>query len=180
VVADAGAAYVVMLWRAHAAQMQQHATYGDVVAEVREELAARLDGALRAGVDPDRLVVDPGLGFAKTADHNWELIRRLPELEVLGRPLLVGSSRKSFLGTLLADASGTPRPVLDREDANVALTTIAAIQRVWAVRVHEVRASVDAVRVVQRWQAAGGPSPDVPAGQRAAHGSPQDGRSGPG
>jgi dihydropteroate synthase len=151
VVASAGAAYVAMHWRAHASEMQQHASYDDVVVEVRDELSARVDAATAAGVDPARLVVDPGLGFAKTAEHNWELLRRLPELEALGLPVLVGSSRKSFLGTLLAGPDGVPRPVLDREDANVALTTIAAIQGVWGVRVHEVRASVDAIRVVARW-----------------------------
>jgi dihydropteroate synthase len=151
VVAEHGAAYVVMHWRAHSTEMQQHASYDDVLAEVREELAQRLEAAVAAGVAEDRLVVDPGLGFAKTADHNWELLQRLPELESLGVPILVGSSRKSFLGTLLAGPDGSPRPVLDREDANVALTTIAAIQGVWGVRVHEVRASLDAIRVVSRW-----------------------------
>jgi dihydropteroate synthase len=122
-----------------------------VLGEVRAELAQRLDEALAAGVDPDRLVVDPGLGFAKTATHNWELLGRLPELATLGVPLLVGSSRKSFLGSLLAGEDGTARPVWDREDAGVALTTIAAMQRVWGVRVHAVRGSVDAVKVVTRW-----------------------------
>jgi dihydropteroate synthase len=151
VVAAAGAAYVAMHWRAHSTEMQQHATYDDVLVEVRDELAQRLEAAIAAGVAEDRLVVDPGLGFAKTADHNWELLQRLPELESLGVPILVGSSRKSFLGTLLAGPDGEPRPVLDREDANVALTTIAAVQGVWAVRVHEVRASLDAIRVVSRW-----------------------------
>jgi len=151
VVAEHGAAYVVMHWRAHSTEMQQHATYDDVLAEVRDELAQRLEAAVAAGIAEDRLVVDPGLGFAKTADHNWELLQRLPELETLGTPILVGSSRKSFLGTLLAGPDGSPRPVLDREDANVALTTIAAIQGVWGVRVHEVRASLDAIRVVSRW-----------------------------
>jgi dihydropteroate synthase len=151
VVADRGAAYVVMHWRAHAEVMQQHASYDDVLAEVRDELARRLEEAIRAGVDPARLVIDPGLGFAKTAEHNWELLQRLPELDALGVPILVGSSRKSFLGSLLAGPDGTPRPVLDREDANVALTTIAAIQGVWGVRVHEVRASIDAIKVVGRW-----------------------------
>jgi dihydropteroate synthase len=151
VVAERGAAYVAMHWRAHSTEMQQHASYDDVLVEVRDELAQRLEAAIAAGVAEDRLVVDPGLGFAKTADHNWELLQRLPELESLGVPILVGSSRKSFLGTLLAGPDGSPRPVLDREDANVALTTIAAIQGVWGVRVHEVHASLDAIRVVSRW-----------------------------
>jgi dihydropteroate synthase len=152
VVAEHGAAYVAMHWRAHSQVMHQLATYDDVLVEVRDELSERLDAATAAGVDPERLVVDPGLGFAKTATHNWELLRRLPELETLGVPILVGSSRKSFLGSLLAGPDGTPRPVLDREDANVALTTIAATQGVWAVRVHEVRASLDAIKVVSRWR----------------------------
>jgi len=159
VAADTGAAYVAMHWRGHADVMQQHASYpppaeGGVVAAVRAELEKRVDAALAAGVAEDRLAVDPGLGFAKTADHNWTLLHRLDELD-LGLPVLVGSSRKSFLGTLLADAEGRPRPVLDREDANVALTTLVALAGVWAVRVHEVRASLDAVRVVERWRAEG-------------------------
>ena len=152
VVAEHGAAYVVMHWRAHSEVMQQLATYDDVLVEVRDELAQRLEAAIAAGVDPARLVVDPGLGFAKTAEHNWELLRGLPELEVLDVPVLVGSSRKSFLGSLLAGPEGSPRPVHDREAANVALTTIAAIQGVWAVRVHEVRGSLDAIKVVTRWR----------------------------
>jgi dihydropteroate synthase len=152
VVADHGAAYVVMHWRAHSEVMQQLATYDDVLVEVRDELAQRLDAARAAGVDPARLVVDPGLGFAKTAEHNWDLLRGLPELEALDVPVLVGSSRKSFLGSLLAGPDGSPRPVHDREAANVALTTIAAIQGVWAVRVHEVRGSLDAIKVVTRWR----------------------------
>ncbi|MEO5653896.1 MAG: dihydropteroate synthase [Marmoricola sp.] len=156
VVADRGAAYVAMHWRAHSTVMQQHATYDDVLVEVRDELARRLDEATAAGIDRSRIVVDPGLGFAKTAEHNWQLLQRLPELEQLGVPILVGSSRKSFLGSLLAGSDGTPRDVSDREDANVALTTIAAIQGVWGVRVHEPRASMDALRVVSRWL---GPGP---------------------
>jgi len=151
--------------------MQQHASYDDVLGEVRDELAQRLDDAVAAGIPVDRIVVDPGLGFAKTADHNWQLLQRLPELNALGAPVLVGSSRKSFLGSLLAAPDGTPRSVLDREDANVALTTIAAIQGVWGVRVHEVRASMDALKVVARWAA-------VPAGQPAVGVSAPDGRSG--
>jgi dihydropteroate synthase len=164
VVAEHAAAYVAMHWRAHSEVMHQLATYDDVLVEVRDELAQRLEAASRAGVDPARVVVDPGLGFAKTAEHNWELLRRLPELESLGVPILVGSSRKSFLGSLLAAPDGTPRPVLDREDANVALTTIAAIQGVWAVRVHDVPASLDAIKVVTRWRMDGRSGPGRPAG----------------
>jgi dihydropteroate synthase len=152
VVAEHDAVYVAMHWRAHATEMQQRATYADVVGEVRDELSARVGAALAAGVSADRLAIDPGLGFAKTADHNWELLARLDELDSLGLPILLGSSRKSFLGTLLAAADGSPRPVLDREDATVALTTLAGLAGAWAVRVHEVRGSVDALRVVSRWQ----------------------------
>ncbi|HEX7738635.1 MAG TPA: dihydropteroate synthase [Marmoricola sp.] len=154
VVAEAGAPYVAMHWRAHSDVMARRASYDDVVAEVRAELSARVDAALAAGIPADRIAVDPGLGFAKTADHNWTLLHEMARLD-LGLPVLVGSSRKSFLGALLADGAGTPRPVLDREDANVALTTLAALAGVWAVRVHEVRASLDAIRVVGRWRAAG-------------------------
>ena len=158
VVAERDAAYVAMHWRGHADTMQQRASYADVVGEVCDELRRRVDDAVAAGVSPDRIAVDPGLGFAKTAAHNWQLLQHLDALDVLGLPILVGSSRKSFLGSLLADEDGTPRPVLDREDANVALTTLAGLLGVWAVRVHEARASVDALKVVERWL-------DRPSGQ---------------
>lgn len=152
VAAEAGAGYVAMHWRAHSDQMTDHATYdGDVVRIVTEELERRVEAALAAGVDPDRLVVDPGLGFAKRAEHNWALLRRLDRIAGLGRRVLIGSSRKSFLGALLAAADGTPRPVEDREDANTALTVLATLQGVWGVRVHDVRATTDAVRVVSRY-----------------------------
>ena len=164
VVAERDAAYVAMHWRGHADTMQQRASYADVVGEVCAELRSRVDAAVAAGVSPDRIAVDPGLGFAKTAEHNWELLRHLEALDALGLPILLGSSRKSFIGALLADEDGTPRPVLDREDANTALTTLAGLLGVWAVRVHEARASVDALKVVARWhgdgpdQEPGGPS----------------------
>ncbi|MEP6816144.1 MAG: dihydropteroate synthase [Marmoricola sp.] len=151
VVAAAGAPYIAMHWRGHADVMRQHASYDDVVGEVTDELKGRVDAAVRAGIAPDRIVVDPGIGFAKTHDHNWELLRHLDALDELGLPVLVGSSRKSFLGALLADAAGKPRPVLDREDANTALTTMAALSGVWAVRVHEAASALDAIAVVTRW-----------------------------
>jgi dihydropteroate synthase len=152
VVAERDAAYVAMHWRGHADTMQKRASYVDVVGEVRDELRRRVDDALAVGVPADRIAVDPGLGFAKTADHNWALLQHLTALDDMGLPILLGSSRKSFLGSLLADADGNPRPVLDREGANVALTTLAGILGVWAVRVHEARASVDALKVVSRWR----------------------------
>ena len=150
VVADAGAIYIAMHWRAPSLSMQQFAMYdapGGVVATVCEELADRVDAALAAGIEPEHLVLDPGLGFAKTAEHNWALVRRLDEVAALGFPILVGASRKAFLGALLADSEGVPRGVADREGANVALTVILAQRGVWGVRVHDVRPNRDAIDV---------------------------------
>jgi len=138
--------YVVMHWRGHSAGMQQQAVYGDVVREVRDELAARMDAVVAAGVGVERVIVDPGIGFAKTAEHNWTLLAHLDALMSLGRPVLVGASRKSFLGKLLADGD-EPRPVVDRDDATAAITALAAAAGAWGVRVHDARASADAVRV---------------------------------
>jgi dihydropteroate synthase len=148
VVRDAGCPWILMHWRGHSSSMQQLAHYGDVVAEVRTELSARVDAALAAGIDRDRLVVDPGLGFAKTAAHNWALLACLESLVAMGLPVLVGSSRKSFLGAMLAGADGAPRPVADREDATTALTAYSALRGVWGVRVHDVRPSVDAALAI--------------------------------
>jgi dihydropteroate synthase len=148
VVRDAGCPWILMHWRGHSVSMQQLAHYDDVVAEVRGELSARVDAALAAGVDRSQLAIDPGLGFAKTAAHNWALLAELESLVALGLPVLVASSRKSFLGALLAEEDGTPRPVGEREDATTALTAYSALRGVWGVRVHEVRPSVDAALAV--------------------------------
>jgi len=153
VVAASGATYVAMHWRAHADHMRDFAVYdgpGGVVAAVREELAGRVWAALAAGIAPDRLVLDPGLGFAKRPEHNWELLRDLGPLRDLGHPLLVGASRKSFLGRLLTGPGGAARPVDEREHANTALTVHLAQRGVWGLRVHDVRAASDALRVVAR------------------------------
>jgi dihydropteroate synthase len=115
---------------------------------VRRELSERVDAAQRAGVAADRLVIDPGLGFAKTAAHNWALLVHLDVLTDLGLPVLIGASRKSFLGRLLADPPGELRPVDEREAATVALTAYAATRGAWGVRVHDVRANVDAARTM--------------------------------
>jgi dihydropteroate synthase len=152
VVASAGTTYVAMHWRAHADHMRDFAVYdgpGGVVTAVRDELAARVDALLAAGVARDRIVLDPGVGFAKRPDHNWQLLRDLGPVRELGFPLLVGVSRKSFLGTLLA-SGGTPRPVGEREHANTALTVLLAQQGVWGLRVHDVLAAKDALRVLER------------------------------
>jgi dihydropteroate synthase len=154
-VADYGVPYVVMHWRAHSDHMQDLADYTDVVAEVGAELLERLDRVVAAGVDVEQVVLDPGLGFAKTAEHNWALLAHLDAICALGRPVLVGASRKSFLGALLAD-DGRPRHSGERDDATTALTALAAAAGAWAVRVHEVRGSADAVRVVARLAAEAG------------------------
>ncbi len=155
-VAGTDATYVAMHWRAHSATMHEHARYdgpGGVVAAVRAELAERVAAAQAAGLPPERIVLDPGLGFAKSGEHNWALMRGLHALAGLGHPLLVGASRKSFLGSLLADADGTPREVSEREHATTALTVLLAQQGAWGLRVHDVRAARDALLTLSRWEA---------------------------
>jgi dihydropteroate synthase len=153
VVAATGAAYVGMHWRAHADHMRDFAVYdgpGGVVGAVCEELSARVRAMRAAGIAREQIILDPGLGFAKRAEHNWELLRSVDDLTALGYPLLIGASRKSFLGRLLAGSGGTPRPVDQREHANTAITLHLARHGVWGVRVHDVRASRDALSVAER------------------------------
>jgi dihydropteroate synthase len=154
VVADAGCPWVLMHWRGHSRVMGQLATYRDVVAEVRAELLDRVAAATAAGVDPARLILDPGIGFAKNADHNWTLSAHLDRLVALGHPVLFGASRKSYLGRLLAGPDGTPRPVRQREAATIATSVLAVAAGAWGVRVHDVRGTVDALAV---WRATGCP-----------------------
>ena len=142
VVAQAGVPFVAMHWRGHSADMQSRAVYDDVVAEVCAELAARVQACADAGIS--EVIVDPGIGFAKTADHNWALLAALPRLQALG-PLLLGSSRKAFLGALLDGRE--PR---GRDAATTALTVLAAEAGAWGVRVHDVAGSADAIKVVER------------------------------
>ena len=148
-VAEAGVPWVLMHWRGHSREMYAAARYGDVVTEVRAELTARVEDVVAAGVDPEQLVLDPGLGFAKTAEHNWALLAGLDRIVDLGLPVLVGASRKTFLGRLLAGADGTPRPAEQRDAATLATTVLAAEAGAWGVRVHDPAASVDAIRTVQ-------------------------------
>ncbi|HJQ45349.1 MAG TPA: dihydropteroate synthase [Amycolatopsis sp.] len=152
VVADARVPWILMHWRGHSTDMNRLATYDDVVAEVRAELAARVDEALAAGVAHERIVLDPGLGFAKEAEHDWALLNGLGTFLDMGFPLLVGASRKRFLGRLLADDKGEPRPPAGREDATAAISALAAAAGAWGVRTHAVGASLDAVMVAAAWR----------------------------
>ncbi|MFD7899857.1 dihydropteroate synthase [Streptomyces sp. NPDC059743] len=149
VVAAARVPFVVMHWRGFSQSMNSRAVYTDVVAEVVTELRARMDAVIAGGIGPEYLVIDPGLGFAKQAEHDLALLAHLPELRSLGRPLLVAASRKRFLGRVLAGGEGAPPPARERDAATAAVSAIAAHQGAWAVRVHEVRATADAVRVAR-------------------------------
>lgn len=161
VVAEAGAPWILMHWVspdafASGAGGAAHAE-SDVVADVAEHLSRRADAAIAAGVAPENIVVDPGLGFAKTGEDNWLLLRHLDRLTALGFPVLVAASRKRFLGTLLDDGAGAPAPG-GRDAATAAISALAAERGAWGVRVHDVRPSVDAVRVARAWRGEGAPA----------------------
>ncbi|MDX3850918.1 dihydropteroate synthase [Streptomyces sp. AK02-01A] len=154
-VAAAEVPFVVMHWRGFSQEMNSRAVYTDVVAEVVAELRERMDAVVAGGIAPERLVIDPGLGFAKQAEHDLALLAHLAELRDLGRPLLVAASRKRFLGRVLAGGEGSPPPARERDAATAAVSAITAHQGAWAVRVHEVRATADAVRVARAVEGAG-------------------------
>lgn len=143
--------YIMMHWRGHSTEMMNLTEYDDVLLDVCDELQNQVNAAVTAGVEISRIVLDPGIGFAKTVDQNWPLLAGIYEFQDLGLPLLIGASRKKFLGELLAD-NGQVRDVADREAATTAITTLMAAQSVWAVRVHEVKPSSDAIKVVTRIQ----------------------------
>jgi dihydropteroate synthase len=155
-VAASGLPFVVMHWRGHSVDMQTRTHYDDVVVDVRRELEQRISVLIDAGVDAEQIIVDPGIGFAKSldSDHNWALLRHLDQLIDLGRPVLVGASRKAFLGRLLESGDPVvPRLPDERDHASAAMTALVAALGAWAVRVHDVPANVDAVRVAARWRA---------------------------
>ncbi|WP_437114467.1 dihydropteroate synthase [Streptomyces cyaneofuscatus] len=141
--------FVVMHWRGFSESMNSRAVYEDVVAEVLDELRQRMDAVVAGGVAPERVVIDPGLGFAKLAPHDLALVAHLDELHALGRPLLVAASRKRFLGHVLAGPGATLPPARERDAATAAVSALAARAGAWAVRVHEVGATADAVRVAR-------------------------------
>lgn len=137
--------YIAMHTRGNSKTMNTLDQYLDVVAEVQLELSLRLQAALAAGIDKSNLILDPGLGFAKDAEQNWKILNGLESLQELGFPLLIGASRKRFLGALVGSDSPD-----EREYASVALTALLAQRGVWAVRVHGIKANVDAVKVAER------------------------------
>ena len=153
VVADAGAGIVLMHMRGTPATMQDDPRYDEVVREVRSELRSRLERATRAGIDPDRIVLDPGIGFGKTARHNLELIGRLDLLTGLGRPILLGVSRKAFLGTLIGGA-----PPAERVHATAAACVLGLLRGARIFRVHDVRAVRDALTVADAIRLASEPT----------------------
>ena len=157
VVAERGCPVILMHWVApndYQAGAGGRADYGgDVVTSVRDHLARRVDAALSAGVHSGSIVLDPGLGFAKNSADNWALLRGLDRLVELGFPVLVAASRKRFLGALLADTPDEPRAVDGRDPATAAITALSAAAGAWAVRVHDVAPSADAVRVAAAWAA---------------------------
>ena len=148
-IAELGVPCILMHWRSHSERMADFATYDDVVEDVLSELADRVSAAGRAGIPPGRVAVDPGIGFAKTPQHNWTLLAHLSRLHELGRPVVLGTSRKRFLGELLSDG-GQPRSPDARDAATAATTVLAAQAGAWCVRVHDPASSADAVRVVVR------------------------------
>ena len=137
--------YIVMHWRGHSKDMQKQAVYTDVVKEVMDELDERVSLLLKSGVLAEQIILDPGIGFAKESDHNWKILQNIERLQLLGYPLLIGASRKRFLGELL-NASDTD----SREAATIALTTELARLKIWGVRTHTVKAHQDAISVIER------------------------------
>ena len=128
-VAELGCPYILMHWRGHSVDMNSRAVYEDVVQEVIAEIQIQISRALQSGIARNNLIIDPGLGFAKEAEHNWEILRRIDEFTDLGYPVLIGGSRKRFLGGQTPD---------EREAATIDLTSSLLAKRIWAVRVHSV------------------------------------------
>lgn len=152
-VASTDADVVLQHWRGHSADMYARAVYDDVVSEIVAELRARVEAAAVAGISPDRVIVDPGIGFGKRGEQNWQTLRGLDRVVAMGPRVLIGTSRKRFLADALAgDPAGAAEPSEARRDLATAVTSVLAAQTgVWAVRVHDVAATRDALVVAERW-----------------------------
>lgn len=149
-----GLPYVVTHWRGHSTEMDDLAQYTDASREVRDELFARVGELVVRGVDPSRLIMDPGLGFAKKSQHNWQVLAHLDEFQKLGLPLLIGASRKRFVADLVDAGS----PMEDRDAPTAIISALAAQMGVWGVRVHDVLATRLALDVVDAWASGRGDS----------------------
>ena len=147
--AQAGIPFIAMHWRGHSTEMQSRAVYDDVVADVCRELRQRVESLQESGIDAANIILDPGFGFAKTAEHNWTLLRHLDALVALGHPVLVGTSRKTFLGRLGRPEGAEPRPATERDLTTAVTSFHAARHGAWAVRVHDVAATVQALDVAE-------------------------------
>lgn len=146
--------FIAMHWRGHSTTMADRAVYDNVVTDVVTELADRLDALIGAGIREDRIVLDPGIGFAKTGAHNWALLAHLDRIRELGRPILVGASRKAFLGALMTDIENVVPPPVDRDDLTCAVSTLAAAAGAYCLRVHDVKSTRRAVAVAAAWESA--------------------------
>ena len=144
--ANPGVQFVAMHWRGHSENMAEKAQYKDVVGEIRRELATRTEKLVEQGLDPDQIIIDPGLGFAKEPEHNWQILQGLDRIALMGFPILIGASRKRFLGELLDGAAPD-----QRDSASVAVTVMLARAGIWGVRTHSVKPHKDAIKVVDRW-----------------------------
>jgi dihydropteroate synthase len=149
VAAETGALLVISHWRGFSDVMNTLNAYQDVARDVAAELSARVDSAVEAGVSRDKIIIDPGLGFAKDMQQNWKLVARLDELEKLGLPILVGASRKRFIaGVLEPDEAGEVSNAR-RDVATAVLTALLLQRKLWGIRVHNVIATADAIDVVE-------------------------------
>ena len=131
-----GVPYILMHWRGQSKEMNSRAIYKDVVNDVISEINAQIEAALDAGINKSQIIIDPGLGFAKDAEHNWEILRNLKQFTSMGYPVLIGASRKRFLGGDNPD---------EREAATIELTKTLVPQGIWGVRVHSVKPHVDVI-----------------------------------
>ncbi|MDY0828159.1 dihydropteroate synthase [Microbacterium sp. BG28] len=150
VAADAHVDMVLGHWRGHSDDMYAPAQYRDLAREVTGELIARMEAAASAGIPPSRLVLDPGVGFAKRGAQNWEMLRALPQVVGIGPRVLVGTSRKRFLGEML----GTD-DLVRRDRATAVTSALAAHAGAWGVRVHDVQATADALAIAEAWRSGG-------------------------
>ncbi len=150
-VAETGVHYIASHWRGSSANMDDNAVYRNVVYEVRDALKSRIAEMLVWGISPDKIVLDPGLGFAKTSDHNWALLKALPRLESIGYPILIGASRKRFLAPFVDDGA----PSAERDFATAVISALAAQAGVWGLRVHDVESTAVALDIWSAWNDGG-------------------------